>query len=1343
MRKIAILISLIAFLIPAIAGQFTYTATKRVFKVCNLLVDSAKYNPNDPNSPPENSDPYVFYVLDKREDLKPYGWELINPLAPKTVSPEIAYRWNYRDRRDPLNPYYVGQPVTKNMACYWEVLLSEVSVEDLLQFDLVFITNHRFTTFSPQDLEKLRRFVDAGGRLWIDDCAGFRIADNNFITPLQFANDGPRGTAVVVDPYHPLLSYPFQLTYDEISHLGDKNVSNYYISVYDPGTLQPVVLNYASGRTDKPYIAAGQFGAGLIIATSGDTGCDINDPCGGRATSSGQNSGPYAGENIENAHSEDIKFVWNMILWANSWSSFRKDNRRGAISYEEITPPLDEKWQFTQDKFTVYSPVVWNGIVVAVSDGGVVYAFDADPYRDIDNDGNPDDGVRNNFNPILPYDLLWQYPTNIPAMVGPKAPLITTIWDGTQTIEVAIVPIGNRLICLPLYPANPYNPTPIWTRALASPISGSPALARGLLLVPAGAEIYCIDPRTGNNIGVPLQLANITSITTSVSVAAPDDPNIERIVIGTVSPSGQGSIQYLVWNRQTGQFESRGQMLTQGVPNSSIIFTSDNQVIFTTSEGWVYSTYWGSTFPSWRYNTGRNPLPPQFSPAISYTNDLVYVAVPDAVFAFSRHPTFRARIHNQILEGSLPFARYVDITDSGAQQIATRLGINIVLPPTPFPPRFDFNPQTGSLYFYNNISMIAQDTRTAYLLKIEYSDVNRNRISEYWLISDTYPIQAGGGWVNGYAGSPNCFVVPSNLVWWRKVDLDGATPLSNNSAPTVFSDVLYVGGTNKLYALQADSRIGRIGDRIPVTDIQDGSVYQTINSFAFNEEALQIPPPNPPVIYVQKPFPGGILASQQIGPITNISGANRVLLLTFPNALVALQQPLFLVADGRGVAETEVDFGKVDSVGRASGELHWSLDSVVWTTQQGIETKQPLSFPQFIRQLGANSFLIGDSGNKRLIITGRGGRVDWEVADFGWANFANSGNMLAPWESSKFGLVSDAYRWTYTLTTPNATITRYFTLVADPDNSRIINLLEEWDANSRQWINRSIVWATRTQREGKNYRFTKLYPIETIQDPAHPQAGAIWRAWAVLSNYALQVEYDAKSKVHNIVKEEPGASIVMLNRAYENEPYPCSMGIVYSFTTVQDPNGLLPTNPAPQNNLYRISSINSLNLIVTDNQAGTYDLLITGTLVPIVPPDQPQQPPIVGVFRLALPNAVFDPTSPPIAPDTPLKLVWCYLARDWLLTAPAQRHTSFVPIDERFFLPTDAKMLATGEYVIALAHPSASEVIMVRGDRTMLWALVEMAEPQEKQRTVGFQDIRRYYRLRQPIFIDTLKGGVM
>lgn len=1338
MRRVAIISLLILFFLPAFAGQFTYSAMKRIFKVCNLLVDSARYNPSDPASPPENSDPYVFYVLDKREDLKPYGWELINPLAPKTVSPEIAYRWNYRDRRDPVNPYQVGQPVTKNMACYWEVVLSEVSVEDLLQFDLVFITNHRTTTFTPQDLEKLRRFVDAGGHLWIDDCAGFRITDNNFITPLQFANDGPAGQAVVTDPYHPLLSYPFQLTYDEISHLGDKNVGNYYISVYNPAVLQPVVLNYASGRMDKPYVAGGQFGSGLIIATSGDVGCDINDPCGGRATASGQNSGAYAGENIENAHSEDIKFVWNMILWASNWSSFRKDTRRSALSFEEIKPPLDAKWQFT-GKFTCYSPVVWNGIVVAVSDDGVVYAFDADPYRDIDNDGNPDDGVPNAFNPILPYDLLWSYNTGIPATPGYlSSPLVTSIWDGNATIEVVIVPIGNRLICLPLY-----SPNPLWERTLSNPINFCPTLVRGALFVGAGAQLYCIDPRSGQNIGVPFLLTDVSDITTAITVSAGEDPNIERIVVGTRSTTGQGSIQYLVWNWQTGRFEARGSMLTQGFPIGSIIFTPENQIVFNTDQGWVYSCGWRSSFPFWRYNTGRG-LSTLYSPAVSYDHDLVYVTTPDAIFAFSLHPTFKARIHNPILEGSIPFVRYVDISDSGAQQIASRLGIDIVLPPTPFPPRYDFNPSTGELFFTGNMCMLAPDQGKGYLLRIDYSDPNRNRIREYWLISDTYPILQGSAWYNGYPGMPNCFVIPSNLIWWRKLDLDLATPLALNSSPVVFGDVVYVGGASKLYAFQADPRVAKLGDRVPVIDIQTGALYETTNSYAFNEEALQIPSPSPPVIYIQKPFPGGILASQNIGSVVNLAGANRVLLLCLPNALLALQQPLFLIADNRGIAETEVDFGKVDSVGRASGGLHWSLDSVHWTTPDGVTTRQPLSYPQLIRQLGVNSFLIADSGNRRLIITGRGGSVDWEVADFGWANFTDPNLMLAPWEQRKFGQISDAYRWTFPIpdpTNPNNTIIRYHTLVSDPDNSRIINLVEEWNAGARNWTNRSIIWATRTQREGKQYKFTKLYPIETIQDPNHPQAGAIWRVWAVLSNYAIDVAYDSQARVHKILREEPGVSIVMINRDYENEPLPSSMGIVYSFTEIVDTFNLLPTTPNLPDKRYKISAVNSLS-VGFHPTLGTEELLITGILTPITPPGQEPLPPIRGVFKLALPSETFDPASPPIPPNTPLELRWCYLAEDWLATNPSARHSPVV-VDERFFLPSDAKMLATGEYLIALAHPSVSEVIMVREDRSLLWALVEMAEPQEKQRSPGFESIRRYYRLRQPTFVDTLKGGVM
>ena len=76
----------------------TYSTNKRVFKVGVLLVDSTGFNfGTNPPAPlpggPENPDPHVFYVADSRQDLKPANWELINPLAPKTVTSDIYARW--------------------------------------------------------------------------------------------------------------------------------------------------------------------------------------------------------------------------------------------------------------------------------------------------------------------------------------------------------------------------------------------------------------------------------------------------------------------------------------------------------------------------------------------------------------------------------------------------------------------------------------------------------------------------------------------------------------------------------------------------------------------------------------------------------------------------------------------------------------------------------------------------------------------------------------------------------------------------------------------------------------------------------------------------------------------------------------------------------------------------------------------------------------------------------------------------------------------------------------------------------------------------------------------------
>ena len=182
---------------PANADGDTYSTTKRQYKVGVLLIDSTTdtTNANTTARGPENPDPFVFYVADQRNDVKPQNWEFVNPLASGVVTSVEHDRWA---ARDPNNPYQLAQKITKDMAAYWEVYLSKASIQDLLQFDLLFITNHRPTGFTPIEREKLRKLVDAGGAVWIENCGRMYIQTRApfFLEQLQFTENTsiPTGT---------------------------------------------------------------------------------------------------------------------------------------------------------------------------------------------------------------------------------------------------------------------------------------------------------------------------------------------------------------------------------------------------------------------------------------------------------------------------------------------------------------------------------------------------------------------------------------------------------------------------------------------------------------------------------------------------------------------------------------------------------------------------------------------------------------------------------------------------------------------------------------------------------------------------------------------------------------------------------------------------------------------------------------------------------------------------------------------------------------------------------------------------------------------------------------------
>src|SRR6185503_7500128 len=131
----------------------------------------------------ENPDPHVFYVLNSRNDLKPLGFEFMNPAAPAVITSEIYKRWQDRQRGgaspDPAfvagssqaAVFTVGSRVTKNMGAYWEVNVDTLATEDLRQFDILYIHSHKQNiTFGSEVKEKLRRYVDAGGTLFVENC---------------------------------------------------------------------------------------------------------------------------------------------------------------------------------------------------------------------------------------------------------------------------------------------------------------------------------------------------------------------------------------------------------------------------------------------------------------------------------------------------------------------------------------------------------------------------------------------------------------------------------------------------------------------------------------------------------------------------------------------------------------------------------------------------------------------------------------------------------------------------------------------------------------------------------------------------------------------------------------------------------------------------------------------------------------------------------------------------------------------------------------------------------------------------------------------------------------------
>ncbi|MBA3726527.1 MAG: hypothetical protein H0W86_08750, partial [Armatimonadetes bacterium] len=307
--------------------------------------------PNPSGGEPTNADPYVFFNLEKRTDVKPASWVFVNPHGGSTFTRRQAGRWNTLTG---TTNFSAGTRLNKNMAAYWEVELSQVA--NVADYDVLMVHAPGGISLNTAERDKLQAFIDAGGTLWFDKSFTQSVDGFNGF-PVPFTTVATGANPQVVQPFHPILNYPFSLGYFDAAYMGSHNgghaiVRQTLASIGLGGfgdivqTMEPDFyrLNPIIANTSGISLGVAELGNGHFVVSSGNISSRINEPAGGTDIGLGRNSGPVAGTNFGAIPMTELKFVYNMIALSGGHPALSKGSRRHNASFDEIGAPLLQTW---------------------------------------------------------------------------------------------------------------------------------------------------------------------------------------------------------------------------------------------------------------------------------------------------------------------------------------------------------------------------------------------------------------------------------------------------------------------------------------------------------------------------------------------------------------------------------------------------------------------------------------------------------------------------------------------------------------------------------------------------------------------------------------------------------------------------------------------------------------------------------------------------------------------------------------------------------------------------------------------------------------------------------------
>jgi hypothetical protein len=342
-------------------------------------------------------DVYTFYAMDRRTDLKPLGLSFRNPFAPAGT--------------------------TRNQAAYWLVDVSRLNDNQLARYKILLISRTSWDEMTAEIREKLRRFVDGGGTLWVDMPQQGASGTLFFPEVAPVANRQPIN---IVNLNHPLLRGYYTLTPAEMASMGLRG-RGFGGGALNVSANRPVLQIVTAVDANTPVIAAATYGSGRIIVSAAGIAAAINAPLVRTDGSVPEQAREYRMEAVPDL---ELKFAYNLVRWAGAGSSDAFNARRANAVADQYGAPLGVRWRDPGTQYNIANgtPVVYGGLVFVVS-GNNLICYDAVPSRDLDGDGRADDGIPD-YERGESFDKVWE--VNLGGQSSP--PVVVETPRGLQVI---------------------------------------------------------------------------------------------------------------------------------------------------------------------------------------------------------------------------------------------------------------------------------------------------------------------------------------------------------------------------------------------------------------------------------------------------------------------------------------------------------------------------------------------------------------------------------------------------------------------------------------------------------------------------------------------------------------------------------------------------------------------------------------------------------------------------------------------------------------------------------------------------------------------------------------------